>query len=65
MSYRNAYTARTIFIAGQLQSPFVRRDQWVCTSSVLDIVRSVRELFTIDPSDRIITNFDRISLDQV
>lgn len=52
-------------ITGQLQSSFVRRDKWVCTSSVLDIVRSIRQLFTIDPSDRITTNFDRISLDQV
>jgi hypothetical protein len=51
---------------GRLQSLLVRPDKWVCTTSVIDIVRCIRHLFSEEPSyNQNNSLFDRISSDQV
>ena len=50
---------------GRLQLELVRRDKWMCITSVPDIVRSLRELFKASPPVRGTSQFDKIAHVQV
>jgi hypothetical protein len=61
----NMHIFMNIYV-GRLQSLLVRPDKWMCTTSVLGIVRCLRHLFSEEPSYNLNNSiFDRISSDQV
>ena len=53
-----------IFI-GRLELDLLRQDRWMWTTSVLDIVRKVREIFVLSPPTQGMSHFDKIDHVQV